>query len=204
MILSTDKLGKKFNRDWIFRNLSYQFSPGIHAITGPNGSGKSTLLQVLWGQMPASSGSIAYKHEESFIPETEIYRHISIASPYMDLIDEFTLEEMVRFHFQFKSHRHNLSINEILAQLELEHARNKAIGKFSSGMKQRTKLGLAFFSNVPLIFLDEPSTNLDASAFAWYWKQLSSLPKEVTVLIASNQAEEYPPDCKKINILDFK
>lgn len=204
MKIGTEKLGKKFNRDWIFRNLTYEFSPGIHAITGPNGSGKSTLLQVLWGQLPQSIGTLNYFNGASPIPPPEIYNHVSIAAPYMDLIDEFSLEEMIAFHFQFKQQRTNLSIDEIVTIFELEHARHKAIGQFSSGMKQRTKLGLAFLSDVHFLFLDEPGTNLDAPSFQWYWKQMASLPKEVTVLIASNQPEEYPSDCKKINILDYK
>ena len=204
MKIQADKLGKKFNRDWIFRNLTTEFSPGIYAVTGPNGSGKSTLLQVLWGQMPATSGTVSYTNEKGEVPITEIYRHISIAAPYMDLIEEFTLLEMVRFHFKFKVARNGHSPTEVLELLQLEHAQNKPLAKFSSGMKQRTKLGLALWSQAEIVFLDEPGTNLDKPSHEWYWSQLNAIPPETIVIIASNQENEYPADCKKVCITDYK
>lgn len=204
MKIKTEKLGKKFNRDWIFRNLTVEFSEHIYAITGPNGSGKSTLLQVLWSQMPASTGSVQYSDATGIIPSSEVYQKLSIATPYMDLIDEFTLAEAVNFHFKFKQPRNGFSTQEVIERLELAGATDKTIGKFSSGMKQRTKLGLAFFTQADLMFLDEPGTNLDKASFEWYWQNLMALPQETLVIIASNQEQEYPPACTKINILDFK
>ena len=83
--------------------LDYSFQSGeVYAITGPNGSGKSTLMQILWGQMPPSTGSIKYKISGTDISQEDIYRHVAVATPYLDLIEEFTLEEQLRFHFKFK------------------------------------------------------------------------------------------------------
>lgn len=204
MKIQTEKLGKKFNRDWIFRNLTVSFSDHFYAITGPNGSGKSTLLQVLWSQMPASAGTITYSDSEAVIPSSEVFRKLTIAAPYMDLIDEFTLTEAVTFHFKFKQPRNGYSTQEVIDRLELAGAKDKTIGKFSSGMKQRAKLGLAFFTESDMIFLDEPGTNLDKASFNWYWKNLMEIPKETLIILASNQEQEYPLSCTKINILDFK
>lgn len=204
MKINAEKLGKKFNRDWIFRNLTVEFSDHIYAITGPNGSGKSTLLQVLWSQMPASTGTITYSTSGEVIPSSEVFRKLTIAAPYMDLIDEFTLTEAVNFHFKFKQPRKGYSTQEVLDRLELAGAKDKTIGKFSSGMKQRTKLGLAFFTQSDIIFLDEPSTNLDKASFHWYWKNLLEIPQETMIILASNQEQEYPSDSTKVNILDFK
>jgi ABC-type multidrug transport system ATPase subunit len=136
--LSVEKLGKRFNREWIFRDLDFQFTPGnTYAITGPNGSGKSTLLQVLWGQLPQTSGIIRYKRGNTEIRIEDIGQHVSIATPYMELIDEFTLEEQLEFHFKLKPVRAGLSLSELLEIFYIEHARNQLIGNFSSGMKQR-------------------------------------------------------------------
>lgn len=199
-------LGKRFNREWIFRNLNYTFKPSqIYAITGPNGSGKSTLLQVLWGQLPPSTGALKYTtNSNSEIPIDEIFKHLTIATPYLDLIEEFTLSEHLRFHFKLKSSRAGMNEQEMLEKMKLTSARDKHIANFSSGMKQRVKLGLAFFTQAELIFLDEPTTNLDQEATAWYHEQLRDLPSECTIFIASNQPSEYPPDAQEINILDFK
>jgi ABC-type multidrug transport system ATPase subunit len=204
MILATENLGKRFNREWIFRNFTHSFRPGIYAITGPNGSGKSTLLQVLWGQLPPSIGNLGYKNDNEKIAVEDVYGHLAIAAPYMDLIEEFTLEEILRFHFGFKKIRDGKSLEEILDLLELGHARTKIVGHFSSGMKQRLKLGLAFFSDVKMIFLDEPTTNLDKQAVAWYWRNLPALEARTVVFIASNNENEYPAGAIKISMMDYK
>src|SRR5688572_15535724 len=83
--ISVQQLGKRFNREWIFRNFSHSFQSGsVYAITGPNGSGKSTLLQILWGQMPPSTGSINYQISGIDISQEDIYKHVAVATPYLD------------------------------------------------------------------------------------------------------------------------
>jgi ABC-type multidrug transport system ATPase subunit len=190
--ISTEGLSKRFNREWIFRNFSYEFKSGNrYAITGPNGSGKSTLLQVLWGQVPPTAGKINYTSPSHKIPVDEVYQHLSIATPYMDLIEDFTLQETLEFHFKLKEIRNNLPFDELMDILYLRDSRDKFIRNFSSGMKQRLKLGLAMFTKSPIIFLDEPGSHLDATAFAWYTDQLAKLPNECLVFIGSNDPKEY-------------
>ena len=204
MKITTENLGKRFNREWIFRNVSLTFESGnTYAIVGPNGSGKSTLLQMLWGQMPPSIGSLSYLQDQRVIPVEELFSHLSIATPYQELIEEFTLEEMVRFHFHFKKPRGG-SIQEIIQRMELAHATEKLISNFSSGMRQRLKLGLAFLSESAVLFFDEPTTNLDKKTIGWYWDQFSQLPPGLLIFIASNQEAEYPNTAQKIDISAYK
>lgn len=199
MKIVTEKLGKRFNREWVFRNLSYEFASGHrYVITGPNGSGKSTLMQVLWGQMQPSAGRVNY----AGLDPAEVFRSVAIATPYMDLIEEFTLEEMIHFHFKFKKCR--FPAENILERMELDSSRLKTISTFSSGMKQRLKLALAFYSDCELLFLDEPCTNLDKKSIEWYHVQLNQVPPENLVFIASNQEIEYPATASKIDILTYK
>jgi ABC-type multidrug transport system ATPase subunit len=203
MTITTESLGKRFNRSWIFKNLNQTFNPGVYAITGPNGSGKSTLLKVLWGQLPASAGTIRYMHNAE-IPVEDVHPHLAIAAPYMDLIEELTLEEALKFHYAFKKIRLAESITEVMEKLELSHARKKTINQFSSGMKQRVKLGLAFFSEAKMIFLDEPTTNLDSSAIEWYWKNMTQLSPDCLIFIGSNLENDYPRTASKIDLLQYK
>jgi ABC-type multidrug transport system ATPase subunit len=101
LLIKVENLSKRFNREWIFRNLHFDFEHGqTYAITGPNGSGKSTLLQILWGQMPPSKGTVTYFINQDKLPDDDIYRQVSVATPYMDLIEEFTLKEQLEFHFK--------------------------------------------------------------------------------------------------------
>lgn len=206
MNIVTENLGKRFNREWIFKKLNYTFEQGAYyAITGPNGSGKSTLMQVLWGQVPQSQGQLNYmSSSHEVIPIDECHQHLSIATPYMELIEEFTLEEMVKFHFKFKKVLNSESTDQIISRMVLDHARKKQVSNFSSGMKQRLKLGLAFFSKTTALFLDEPTSNLDKKAIDWYQVNLREVARERLVLIASNVDYEYPEEAKKLDLLDYK
>lgn len=203
-IIATE-LSKRFNREWIFHKLSYRFEFGkTYALVGPNGSGKSTLLQILTGQVPPSGGTLSYETGAGHFDSHEVYKSLAVAAPYMDLIDEFTLYEMVKFHFCFKQTCNGITIDEIIEKMELTHARQKQVSNFSSGMRQRLKLGLAFFSKAELLFLDEPTANLDKKSIEWYWKNLTMLLGKSLIIIASNQDMEYPSTAEKVDILNYK
>ncbi len=131
LVITVSGLGKRFNREWIFRNLDYTFQPAnVYAVTGPNGSGKSTLLQVLWGQLPQSKGELKYSHDSKEIPVDEIYNHLTVATPYLDLIEEFTLSEHLRFHFKLRPSRNQMGEEEILDRLKLSACQRQTYSKF--------------------------------------------------------------------------
>jgi len=205
MTISVSNLGKRFNQEWIFKGLTTEFKSGnTYAITGPNGSGKSTLMQVLWGQVPASEGTITYSIDNLEIPHDEVFQHIAIATPYMDIVEEFTLKEQVEFHFKFKNPAMGFSLATIIEKMQLGDSGNKPISQFSSGMRQRLKLGLAMFSEFKLLFLDEPTTNLDGISADWYKQQLAEIAGKKLVFIATNQPSDYPEGIPIISLVDLK
>lgn len=188
LTIHAQNLGKKFNNEWIFRNFSFEFQENKPvAITGNNGSGKSTLLQVISGILPASEGKIFYKVNDKIIGTESFYKYLAWASPYMELVEELTLTEMIQFHEKLKG----LQTAHLIEILRLENARHKYIKNFSSGMKQRLKLGLAFYSPAPVLLLDEPTTNLDQDNIRWYQSEMQKLIGKKLVIVASNQPEEY-------------
>ena len=194
--IKTQNLGKKFNREWIFRNLNLHLSQGERlAVVGPNGSGKSTLLQVLSGAMPQSEGMIEYKSENQAIEIDDWYKKMIIAAPYLELIEEFSTLEFLDFHQKFKSFKNSRNSQEIIDSIELPS--HKPIKYFSSGMKQRLKLAIAFCSDVPLVLLDEPTSNLDSRWSGWYQQEVSQLSGNQLVVICSNIEKEYEI-CEKV------
>jgi len=197
--------GKRFNRDWIFRHLTYEFLPAhSYAITGPNGSGKSTLLQIISAGMALSEGMIAWQNDRASIDADNVFKSFSIAAPYLELIEEMTAIEFLQFHHQFKRLLPDISINEIISLIGLEKAANKQIRYYSSGMKQRIKLAQAIFSDVPLLLLDEPCTNLDASGYELYHNLISDYGNGRTIIVSSNDANEYSFCGEVISITKFK
>ncbi len=204
------EFGKRFNRDWIFRHLNYEFEVGgCYAITGPNGSGKSTLLQAIAGSLHLSEGKMEYSFsgrngEAAIIDPENIYRQIAIAAPYLELVEEMTAREFLLFHGRFKPLIPSISIENILSVIGLEKSADKQIRYFSSGMKQRLKLAQAIFSEVPVLLLDEPCTNLDNSGYQLYHDLLNNYCAEKLVIISSNDAQEIDICTERLNILDYK
>lgn len=202
MRISLQGAGKRFNREWIFRHLTYDFKPGgSYAITGPNGSGKSTLLQVIAGSTLHSEGKISY-HTQAGKPVENSYHYIALAAPYLELIEEMTATEFLKMHFKFK--RSIATIEEILRYVGLENAAEKQIRYFSSGMKQRLKLGQAFFSETPVLLIDEPTTNLDAEGIEVYKSLITDRTLNRLVIVSSNEPEEYRFCEEVIRIGDYK
>ncbi|TDH19847.1 ATP-binding cassette domain-containing protein [Segetibacter sp. 3557_3] len=212
MRITFSDAGKRFNRDWIFRHFTYTFNLGeSYAITGPNGSGKSTLLQSLSGSMEISEGSAVWsantqtsKAAPLEIDKENIHQYVAIAAPYLEMIEEMTATEFLQFHSRFKKLAEGITIPEILAIVELEKAGNKQIRYYSSGMKQRVKLAQAFFSAVPILLLDEPCTNLDESGYRLYNKLIEQYGAGKTIVVSSNDTNEYAFCTHRIKVQDFK
>ncbi len=160
--ITLDNIGKRFGRDWIFRKINYQFISGKnYAVLGPNGSGKSTLLQLIACNQSPTEGAVRFSSNAANINADDIFRYISICAPYLQLIEEFTLSEQLRFHFSFKKSMDGMKENEIIELLGFQQHARKQIRHFSSGMKQRVKIALTVLSDTAVILLDEPATNLD-------------------------------------------
>jgi len=190
MEITLTNTGKRYNREWIFRHVDYVFSPAKkYAITGSNGSGKSTLLQVIAGALSHNEGTVEMKLNGTPLSEENCFKHISIAAPYLELVEEMTANEFLSFHAQFKPLAS--SIEEILITVSLEKAANKQIRYYSSGMKQRLKLAQAFFCTSPVLLLDEPTTNLDADGIALYHHLIAGHTSNKLVIISSNDQQEY-------------
>ena len=206
MNITLQNLGRRFNQEWIFKGINYTFSSEkTYAILGPNGSGKSTLIKVLTGQLTPSEGSISYHNNDLKIDVEDIYKNISIAAPYIELIEEFTLRELLEFHFKFKPFHPNFDISGIIDVLGMEKSAHKDLKFFSSGMKQRVKLALACCSDSQILFLDEPTSNLDTSGEAWYLDivKATAAPNRL-LIIGSNQEKEYNFCDEKFNITSYK
>ncbi len=204
MQITLTNSGKRFNREWIFRGMDFVFFSGkSYAITGANGSGKSTLLQVLAGALMHSEGKIIYSAENNIrISEEAAYQNISIAAPYLDLIEEMTGTEFLQFHSTFK--KLSKTIPDILSTVGLHEAAYKQIRYYSSGMKQRLKLAQAFFSVTSVLLLDEPTTNLDIPGINLYKELIQNYSKNRLVIVCSNDKNEYDFCETVIPIEDYK
>jgi ABC-type multidrug transport system ATPase subunit len=205
MTISLSDAGKRFNRDWIFRHFTYQFEQGkSYAITGPNGSGKSTLLQVLSGSMHFNEGKIEWATDNKQLANENVYTHVSMCAPYLEVVEEMTLKEFLDFHHGFKPFLPGITTEKIISALGLDKAADKQIRYYSSGMKQRVKLAQCIFSDTAIVLLDEPCTNLDSNGIELYHQLITDHCKNRLVVVSSNDEVEYRFCEKRINIIDYK
>ncbi len=205
MDINLNNIGKRYRFEWIFRGITHTFIQGSqHAILGPNGCGKSTLLNILSGHLTPSKGTIQFSKDANITDKDQVYKEVCIAAPYIELIEELTLLESLKFHQKFKPFLLGLQPAELIEVLNFSSSKNKEIKYFSSGMKQRLKLVLAICSTGSVLLLDEPTTNLDKQGVSWYQDLIKKYAADRTLIVASNIEHDYEFCESSLNILDFK
>lgn len=202
-LLQINGLGKEYDYRWVFRDLHLELRPDmVCAISGANGSGKSTLLQIISGFVSPSEGSCELMRDKEAVDPDNYYRQVAIAAPYMELPEELKLAELVRFHLTFRNAR--TEPGQWIEASGLSRAALQQIKYYSSGMKQRVRLMLAFFSDTPLLLLDEPTSNLDKAGIQWYEEMLAVHRKGRIVCIASNEDKDFHHVAREIKMEEFK
>ncbi|MDG1755793.1 MAG: ATP-binding cassette domain-containing protein [Bacteroidia bacterium] len=190
-------ISKRFNRDILFRDFTYKFkNTDKYAIIGENSSGKSTLLKIIGGVLSATKGEINYSSD--IIQSNQI----SYSSPEMDLLNDYSIQELFDFHFQFKKPK--ISIKEQLNTSGLSNFRHKKYSNLSSGIINKVKLTLALFTDTPVLLLDEPCTNFDLKNNQWYFEIINNYCLNQMIIVASNDPNEYSFCNELINIQHFK
>jgi len=197
MKIELDKVSKKFGSQWIFRNISATFDADKpYAIIGPNGSGKSTLLKIISGIVTPNEGKISYNDDKA-IPVDEIYTQISYSAPYLDLPEELTIVEIIAFHQSMKPFK-GITASELLKVLDIPA--DKQIRDCSSGMKQRVKFALAYYTDSNILLLDEPTANMDHHWRDWTLDLIKSDKQNRITIICSNEPIEYEFAEVKVNL----
>jgi ABC-type multidrug transport system ATPase subunit len=192
-------ISKKFRQEWVFKALNYTFESGkSYAIVGQNGAGKSTLLKTLAQYSLPNKGTVEF---EGIIDD--VNKQISFAAPYSELIEEFTLPELLNFLVQIDFLDALWDFNTFTTFIDLRPSETKYIKNFSSGMRQKVKLGVALAADRPILCLDEPTSNLDETAKNWFYQALES-QRHKLILIASNEKAEIDLCTDSLAIADYK
>ncbi len=201
--IEAENLSKKFLRRFVFKNFNYNFTEGkAYAVTGSNGSGKSTLLQILCGYMMPTQGKVIFKLKEEIIDEESHFKFCSVTSPFMELIEEYSVAEHIRFHSNLKPML--MEDPKVIADFfQLQSELNKPVKYLSSGNKQRVKLALAFCTDSKVLLLDEPTQNLDNRGLDLYLRAVENFAKNRLVVISSNDEREYGFCDEIIRIEDY-
>ncbi|MCI4670137.1 MAG: ATP-binding cassette domain-containing protein [Bacteroidia bacterium] len=198
--LRLDNIGKKFYNRWLFRKIEHHLSfPSSLVLKGSNGSGKSTLLRIISGQMNPSEGKVSLKVGEKQIPADKFYQYISWAGPYLEVYKDLNIDELFNLHFSLKSCLFN-DLEELVSILNLKPHRNKKLQYFSSGMLQRAVVGMALFSDTPVLLLDEPTSFMDEKNASMMLEHIDNYSSNRIFVLASNMSREFE---KYADIIDL-
>lgn len=206
MRVQLTNLSRSFGHQHILKDLNYTFEQGkSYAILGGNGSGKSTLLKMVFGALMPSKGKVQYFDNETTIPQDKARFQINLAGPYSELIEELTAKEFLDFYQRFRPFKSDFDPLAVLEVCNLIEAKSKPIQNFSSGMKQRLRLGLALLTQSSLVLLDEPTSNLDPKGAEWYQKLMNENLDGRTLLVGTNFDEKEMASCnERLEIENYK
>ena len=199
--LHADNLSKNFDRKIIFKNVSFTLTNGSSiAITGKNGSGKSTLIKILSTVLNQTSGDINLRINGKVIERSRFYNFIGLVSPYLNLYDEFTGYENLKFVSSIRGIIDKNIINDVLTKVGLYERRNDILRIYSSGMKQRLKIAFAILHNPLILLLDEPTDNLDSEGIKIVDEIVCEYKKDRILIVATNNEYEKSYCEKEIRI----
>jgi len=188
-----DRIVKRFGNRTVLSNVSGVVRPGaVVVVTGPNGSGKSTLLNILSGCLRPSSGRVRYLDAGQEIERASWFERLGMAAPDMAVYDELTALENLHFFARVRGvDIDDRRLGDLLDGLGLAaRDQRRAVGTYSSGMKQRVKLAQAVVHEPGVLLLDEPSSNLDEAGHQATAALVARFRAQGAVAVATNDPRE--------------
>ncbi|MEA1980756.1 MAG: ABC transporter ATP-binding protein [candidate division Zixibacteria bacterium] len=191
--IKATNLFKRFRNLKVLKDINFDLTTGDSmAIVGRNGSGKSTLLQVLLSIYTPTKGKVEYFSDEKIMDDSQIRSQIALVSPYLNLYDQLTAEENLKFFSTVSGFNiTGKEIDVLLKRVGLGGRGLDYVGGYSSGMKQRLKYAAALLKNPGFLFLDEPTSNLDDQGKEIVFNIIEEFKPLSIVIIATNEKEEY-------------
>ena len=187
--LEVRDLGKWFGRRRVFDRINFSLEEKSSlVVTGKNGSGKTTLLKILCGLVRPSKGEVLISVDGKTLTRYESKNLLGVVMPDLELYGELTALENLMFLSRIRGLDPDKDVlKEKIAWVGLARREDDLVFSFSSGMKQRLKYAFALVLEPKILFLDEPTTNLDEEGISLV-DQIASLQKERGILIlATNE-----------------
>jgi ABC-2 type transport system ATP-binding protein len=171
-------------------DVTLEIGAGITGLLGPNGAGKSTLINMIAGFLAPSAGSITLDGVPTWRNE-QVYRHIGLVPEREELFDSVTGWQFVLANAQL----HGLpdpgaAAERALATVDLLDAKDRAVGGYSKGMRQRVKMATAIVHEPAVLLLDEPFNGMDPRQRLHLMDLLRRLADEGTAILFSSHILE--------------
>ncbi|MGI6486336.1 MAG: metal ABC transporter ATP-binding protein [Tepidanaerobacteraceae bacterium] len=195
-VVSMDGIDFGYNVTPVLQDVSLKVNSGDYmAIIGPNGAAKSTLIKIMLGLLSPKTGSVKLFGQD--VSNFHGWHEVGYVSQQAGMINTAfpaTVEEIVSsgyylgFFKKVEKKKARLRINEVMDRVGISHISNKLIGELSGGERQKVFLAKALVKNPKVLFLDEPTTGLDAASTSEFYNILSRLNKidKITIVIVTH------------------
>jgi ABC-2 type transport system ATP-binding protein len=184
-------------------HINLRIEPGIHGFLGPNGAGKTTTINMLIGAISISGGvakirgydigSLEAQRLIGFLPQEPAYYENMTASQYLMFVAQ--LNGLRRAEAKEK-------VNDLIKLMDLTEAKDKKVGKYSGGMKQKVGIASALIHDPKILILDEPTANLDPIGRAELIKTIKKLSKKTSIFISSHILSEIEQMCERVTMIN--
>ncbi len=207
-MIEADHLAKRFGSVTAVEDVSLRVDEGeVLGLLGPNGAGKTTTVRMLVGLLPASGGTIRVDGLDPSRPDQalDLRRRVGLLPENVGLYEDLSAARNLDFFgrlYDCPEPTRSANIERLLRLLGLWERRDEPVGRFSKGMQQKVALARALVHDPPVVFLDEPTANLDPEASRTVRDFLLGLKADRrTIVLTTHNLDEATRICDRVAVL---
>lgn len=189
MELVLKNINKSFKDKIAVNNFNVTLNNGIYGLLGPNGAGKTSLMRIIADVSNATSGEVYLNGKSKSELGADYRRLLGYLPQDVGFYKTFTAQKFLEYVSTLKGLEKEYSkvkIDELLKFVNLEKDRNRKIGKFSGGMKQRLGIAQALLNDPKVLILDEPTAGLDPNERIRFKNLISEISKDKIVILSTH------------------
>ncbi|MEF8802206.1 MAG: ABC transporter ATP-binding protein [Halolamina sp.] len=203
MTLEIDNLGKRYGETWALRNVSFQFSDGVVGLLGPNGAGKSTLMRIVTTFTTPTEGTVRWRGTDVTESRQAVREDIGYLPQEFGVYPHLTAEEFLSYLAGIRGvSSAGERIEDLLALVNLDHARDRRIGEYSGGMRQRIGIAQALLTDPALLVVDEPTVGLDPEERVRFRNVLTELGEDRVVVLSTHIVPDIEATAADVAVLN--
>lgn len=202
MLLEIKNVSKQYPRTLALDQFSAELSSGLYGLLGPNGAGKTTLISIITTLLSPSSGTVLYNGKS--VGGRDYMKIIGYLPQYPRFYKDFTAQEFLLYMAAMKgldAKSAPTRVAELLAQVNLSEHKNKKIGAFSGGMRQRLGIAQAILNDPEILILDEPTAGLDPKERVRFRNIISKLSSDRIIILATHIVSDVECVAKEVILL---
>ncbi len=207
-VIEADNLKRSFGREEVLKGVNLAVEEGeIFGLIGPSGAGKSTLMRILTGYLEPTDGDVKVFGRHPLAFDADDRRRVGFMPQSFVLYGQLSVRQNLNFIaglYGLKFLERRRRVRETLEFVELWDDRRKAAANISGGMQRRLQLAGAIVHEPRLLFVDEPTANLDPILRRKFWEEFKQLRDEGRTIFVTTQYVGEAELCDRVGLLSSR